>query len=233
MKKIAVQLVCIIIAFAGCVSGPDADSDSVNTINTVFEKPASTIKYESSGKFIPVQQGQWVTLRKYEGNDKVIFKYSVYNDKDTNTWIEIQDIRSGKEIIVQYQITNLNAKSINELGIIKGHYYMNKRQMDNVAMMMTTYLIPIFPPVNLEKLNLTITTPGGIFEHVYGKSGSTSIDYSFESENVSISIKDMQSGTMFYHPALPLNGLVGWKSTKDNAEVVDFGFSGAEPAVEL
>ncbi|MBN2534747.1 MAG: hypothetical protein JXB88_17815 [Spirochaetales bacterium] len=78
-----------------------------------------------------------------------------------------------------------------------------------------------------------ITTPAGIFQHVYGKSGSTSTQYSFENENISISIHEVQSGTMFYHTALPMNGIVGWKSDKDNAEVVDFGFDGAVPAVPL
>lgn len=38
---------------------------------------------------------------------------------------------------------------------------------------------------------------------------------------------------MFYHPALPFNGLVGWNSTNDRAEVVEFGFTGAAPAKAL
>lgn len=231
--KETTYLFSALLVCAGCVSGAISNSESGSEIGTVFSKPNSTRTYESTNQFKPLRPGQWTVLKKYEGRNKVIFKYSVYNDSNSNPWIEIQDTRPSKNIIIQYRVTNLNATSISGLGIVKAHYYMNDRQMDHVAVMMRTYLQPLFPACKLAKLNLTITTPGGIFEHVYGKSGSTNMNFSFKSKNVSISIKDIQSGTMFYHPALPMNGLVGWKSTKDNAEVVDFGFTGAEPAKEL
>lgn len=233
MKRSFLFLVSTVFLFFGCLSGSDTNQNLNKELSKVFSLPAGSEQFQSLGSIKPIQPGQWIVLRKNEGNDKVIFKYAVFQDAGSNVWIEIQDIRLNKEIIVQYQVKNINAVSIDGLGIVTGHYYMNGRQMDNAAMMMTTYLMPLFPGGKLEKLNLTITTPAGVFNQVYGKSGSSSTTYSFESENVSISIKDVQSGTMFYHPALPLNGLVGWNSTKDRAEVVDFGFTGASPAVAL
>lgn len=232
MKKIFIPLVVLsILTTVSCVS---INPENAAMIQGIFAKEDSTVVFNKPDEeFKEMAHGQWTVLRKQEGNTQVYLKYSVYKGPNQGDWIEVQDLREKKEIIIQYKVKNLKAESIKDLGIIEGRYYQNDKRNDRAAMSMTLYLYPLFGRYKTKALNANMTTPAGIFHQVHGHSGSTRLKYSFKSKAVSITIDEVQSGTMFYHPALPMNGIIGWKADKDKAEVVEFSFLGAQPARPL
>lgn len=116
--------------------------------------------------------------------------------------------------------------------VIDGVYTQNgEAGVPGMWNLFSMYLMPLQNISYAKKQNADFTGAAGKFMQVWGYSGSFSRETSFSGPGISTDLKSAEEGTMFYHPAVPF-GILGWTATKDKAEVIEFGFSGATSEIE-
>lgn len=232
MKNFTIFYLSIFVLMFFSFSG-SAQKKNKEILEDYFSRPTIDTVYESTDDFPPLEVGQWVLLRKYEGSkeQQVLLKYSVVGKKDDKFWIEVKDLRKKKTIIVKFLVEGIEGNSFAKYKAVDGYYKQNDDPVSKMWGFFTMYLYPLSEKEKSEKLNATSTIAAGTFNNVWGHSGSFSQEFSMEGPGISIDMKSFQSGIMLYHTAVPF-GLLGWKATKDRAEVIDFGFSGAKSEIE-
>jgi len=211
-----------------------AQKENKGILEDYFNRTVKDTVYESTDDFPAIEVGQWVLLRKYEGQKEtpVLLKYSVVGKEGDNFWIEVKDLRKKKTIIVAFLIEGIEGNSLVNSTIIDGKYTQNgEAGAEGMWNMFAMYLYPLQSRKNAVKQNANFTCVSGIYKNVWGHSGSFSRETSFEGSSISIDFKSSESGTMLYHTAIPF-GIVGWNATNDKAEVIEFGFNGAISEIE-
>lgn len=233
MKKKIIFLITIFISITYAMN-VFAQKSNKDILEDYFSRPAIDTTFENLDDFINIEVGQWIILRKYEGKKEtpVLLKYSVVSQEDGRFWIEVKDLRKKKTIVVKFLIEGIEGNSLANINIIDGKYTQNgEAGIAGMWNMFVMYLYPLQARKNAEKKNMNFTCVSGTFKGVSGHSGSFKREISVEGPGISIDMKSAEEGTMFYHTAVPF-GIVGWNATKDKAEVIEFGFTGAESEIK-
>lgn len=231
-KKIIILTTLFMTIIA--VMSLSAQKNNKEILEDYFSRPAIDTVYENVDDFVNIEVGQWVILRKYEGKKEtpVLLKYSVVSQEDGRFWIEVKDLRKKKTIVVKFLIEGIEGNSLANINIIDGKYTQNgEAGLAGMWNMFAMYLYPLQARKNAEVKNANFTCVSGTYKGVSGHSGSFKREISVEGPGISIDMKSAEEGTMFYHTAVPF-GILGWNATNDKAEVIEFGFTGAESEIK-
>lgn len=232
MKRIIFAL-CALAFTVSCSSAQKGPSK----LDTLFKGSAGS--YKASGKFVKPMSwsvGQYIVIGNIEkGEKKAVMKMSIVGKADGGYIVEMVSTDEDRESVVQYLIKGLDkamksgdAKEI-EFGWIKIRGEDGQIQtIEGPMMQMYKAMLPnTFSNMQLSVKNYTdggtITVPAGTF------SGLNVV----ETESKTFGFTTKSKG--YFHPSVPINGMV--KSVSDDGKqesvLIGFGFSGAKAIIPL
>jgi hypothetical protein len=229
MRTVSLIALAVILTACGASVNPVLQKRVVNW----FGKSSSQ-SYDADGAFssvIPYAVGQYVVHGVKDGEDRSVIRTSIVG-KDGDAWIiESASLTASGETIMQMAVSGLEQvqKSMNPEDMdvkwvkMKAGEDEEVQKIDGMVLSMSksmyakglTGLV-----VNFDKTGGTaaVRVPAGTFN---GCTRATA--------KVETWIKDFESEG-YYHPSVPLNGMVRSVSTDDDTvtELIEFGLSGAK-----
>ena len=225
-----VYLLFLVCFFVSCVTA--ANPNLVKEIDAGFARSSGKV-YNSAEPFTrpqPYRVGQYIVTGITHGNERSVSKMALVGQEQGGWIIETHSITSSAESVSQILVKGLESVymtgSIDQLEIIWVKIQSNGQQIQTMQGPMLSMTKGLYMK-NLEGLESeatfspqggSITAPAGRFENTAKAEAQ-----------VSVMGKSYQS-TGWYHPAVPINGMVKSVSKTDGTvmELLDFGLSGAE-----
>lgn len=172
--------------------------------------------------------GRWAVYLKKEHGRKSLIRLSVLA-KEGDAWrLEIVETYPREKFIINVLATSLSGP-YDKMELISGSFESRKQDPNDLGRYFKIYFKPWYMGMKAKSSGLDMVTAAGRFNGVQYYTDYRGTDMTFDSKDELLEISEVANEVAYiFHPALPLNGLLGWKTKNEEVCLLEFGFQDAQ-----